>query len=864
MVVTRKTPVAPVPTASRTNSSQPLPRAAKPKTTSQLAETEKEAAQTAAKNAAAASSPKPHPKSRHKNRHHKKPPKPSSGWLDRLVYLALSLLALYAFTTCPHDPALSNPVCRSLSQYRVHVLEPYVLPPIYRALEHPSVAPYVEKAQHIERTTLRPAYQKSAPYVAAAKRAVWDRTLVPMFYTYVAPQYRKHVLPQWRKHAAPHLARAAPYVARAQHTMERTAYVLHKTYSQRVAPAVSRAYAVGKPYVIKGYHTVRPHVVAFYVVVADKAGAARRAYVDPHVVRIWEKVLELSGAGPVGSPTEQPVPVPEKEPETTAASAEDSTTEVASQTSVKATVTATPVEASSVPAPSAEEEVPVPTADASSSVVPVKASSSSVVPVEASSVVPPVEASSVASFPSDVPETTTTAAAEPEIKEAIIEDLSAASIAIQSAHGMESPVVEDILADVESLTSVSSTPTSSASVHTPIATESEPAAVDEQAEDDSELFGFLDDIGLSDEFFVDDTPFVSDIPPDSDEDIELTPDEIQKLKEQEAAEQAAAKARNTREKRADLEGRMAKSRETLGAMVNQKNKVLRKMLVGVRKAAVSKMDDPRTEVGGSVRGVRKEGDKMLAGLEGYLKKAKASKGGDSADKMDRWETVVKKVEEKLGESIQKAQSVLQAFHAEEKAQEVDEGMAIIQEVKDACSQAQGDVGLELSWLDDVTYMDWQVYHDLAKIGEDFQAEASAIQGGTHANPPVDPFLTRLEEMQTALGNLVNELVGQINALRQQAKKEFNPEPEPVEEAPPAPGAGEAGEGEDGEGEDGEQDDEEAKGEGVVKEPKEPEVSILPVPPAVEPGVVDPAQVIIGKSAEQVKEAVRIAEEHGEL
>lgn len=43
-----------------------------------------------------------------------------------------------------------------------------------------------------------------------------------------------------------------------------------------------------------------------------------------------------------------------------------------------------------------------------------------------------------------------------------------------------------------------------------------------------------------------------------------------------------------------------------------------------------------------------------------------------------------------------------------------QGMAIINEVKDSCSQAQGDVGLELSWLDDVTYMDWAIYHKLAE------------------------------------------------------------------------------------------------------------------------------------------------------
>jgi hypothetical protein len=203
--------------------------------------------------------------------------------------------------------------------------------------------------------------------------------------------------------------------------------------------------------------------------------------------------------------------------------------------------------------------------------------------------------------------------------------------------------------------------------------------------------------------------------------LQLTPAELHALQLKQAEEQEAAKARKTREERARLEGAMAKSKETLGAMVKEKNKLLRKTLVGIRKKAVARMDDPRTEVGGAVPGVRKEGDKMLAGLEGYLKKdIKVNKGGDVVERTERWESVVKRVEEKLGESIAKAQSVMQDLHVKEKAEEVEEGMAIIQSVKDACGQAQGDVGLDLSWLDDVTYLDWQVYHSIAKSQYSFR------------------------------------------------------------------------------------------------------------------------------------------------
>jgi hypothetical protein len=400
--------------------------------------------------------------------------------------------------------------------------------------------------------------------------------------------------------------------------------------------------------------------------------------------------------------------VPEKEPEPTAATAEDATTErVASETSVEATVTvAAGKTSSSAAAPSAEEEVPEPTDASASSVLDASSASSVVPPVEASTVVSEEPSSSNIEATS-TPETTP-GTIEPEMKAEIKAELSAASIALQSAHGMESPVVEEILADVHS--SVKATPTGSAVP--------EPSADELPEEDDSALFDFLGGIGLDEDFFGEEAPFVSDIAPDDDADLELTQEEIDALKAKEAVEQAAAKTRGTAEKRADLEGRMAQSIEQLPVVVAEKTRILRETLAGLRKSAVGTLDDGKTEVGGAVPSLRKEGDKLLAGLEGYLKKeaAKTKKGGDPAERAARWETIVGKVEDKLGESIHSAQGVLQAFHVEEKAKEVDEGMYIIQEMRDACSQAQGNVGLELSWLDDVTYHDWEVYHSLAKCG----------------------------------------------------------------------------------------------------------------------------------------------------
>lgn len=35
-------------------------------------------------------------------------------------------------------------------------------------------------------------------------------------------------------------------------------------------------------------------------------------------------------------------------------------------------------------------------------------------------------------------------------------------------------------------------------------------------------------------------------------------------------------------------------------------------------------------------------------------------------------------------------------------------------LKDMADAAQADVGLDYVWLEDVTYRDWQRYHDLAR------------------------------------------------------------------------------------------------------------------------------------------------------
>ncbi|KAJ7089887.1 hypothetical protein B0H15DRAFT_949132 [Mycena belliarum] len=821
MVATRKTPVAPVPPGSRTNSSAPVPRASsKPAAASNLKAPLPDAAPD--KNGDKSSPQKAQAKSRHKNRQAKKSGKPARSPLDLLLYLLLFLFGAYALTTCPADAALSNPVCRGLAQYRTHVLEPYVLPPMHRALSHPAVYPYTAAAQRALDTVQPYAVRTAVLIQPFAERAVrLARPYAKAARAQLAAQWDAHVLPPYRVHLAPHLARMQPYAAAAQRALERTAYTLHTLYTRHAKPLALRLYALAKPHVLRAYAAARPHVLNAWRVGVRRLGEARRAYVDPHVVRIWAKVLELSGkevvvvsvrddgeggvkgtavsgtttstlivaktakAAPEGVVTPV-VPVPVAE-ETAVVAPEAAVVPTASEATASAVPSETAVSLTASPKPPVgTASVPEPAASPSSTAASVETPVSSTEPST-----PPVETASAPSSSSS----STAAAVE-----------TAASVVAQSAHGMESAVVGEILASASSAPAETDAPLEPETEEPGAAPFDDPKPYSTPEEDDMASF--------FEEFDVDAIGLVTE----EEEDLALTPEEERAL----AAQAAKEKVERTKAQRAELEGRLARLSGELKATAKEKEAELRGVLAATRGRGVAKLEEGEKEVIGELR---KEGEKLMRGLEGYLKKERQGAGKDGKGREERWERVVGKVEEKLGERVANAQAWLTAVHTEEKAGEVEEGMAIIAQMRDACSQAQGNVGMDLSWLDDVTYMDWQVYHDLARIGEAFQAQASEIQGGTHADPPADPFLTRVQALQGELNALVEALVGRIAALRREAGELFSAPPEPKTPA---------------------------------VEADEPMVSVEPVvpPPPAKAGATDPESPVIGKSAEQVVEALR--------
>lgn len=224
--------------------------------------------------------------------------------MELLTRAFILWFTIYTLSVCPTDEHLQSPVCRGLSEYRRLILEPYVFPAFYRALAHPTVAPYVERVQpYAER-----AYNIAKP-IALRSQSEFNNRVVPQFKKHVVPQWNNHVVPLWNQHAAPHVQRVEqqvqPYLVKAvfeyQHRLQpRLRLVINnlQKWQRQAQPYV--ILAANKSYV--GYQKAKPYAIPVWEQakvllsrLAQFLAIQRRQYVDPHVKKIWERVIELSG-----------------------------------------------------------------------------------------------------------------------------------------------------------------------------------------------------------------------------------------------------------------------------------------------------------------------------------------------------------------------------------------------------------------------------------------------------------------------------------------------------------------------------------------------------------------------------------------
>jgi hypothetical protein len=217
------------------------------------------------------------------------------------------------------------------------------------------------------------------------------------------------------------------------------------------------------------------------------------------------------------------------------------------------------------------------------------------------------------------------------------------------------------------------------------------------SEDEGDFESFSTEIGLD-----------IDEPEDGvQEEIELTPPEES---EEEREARLKAKAEETAWKRKEITDRHTDWEYQLEDLKGEQMQIFRLALYNARKTS-AKMLKKDSSVQRGIDEFAADGDRYLRGAESYLKNLVKEK---KQDKSALWERVIQKVEDRFEKRLDEVDRKVGDWYNEVAANErtlVDKATTTVTEF---AQKAQVDLGLDYSWLDDVTVEDWTRYHDLMR------------------------------------------------------------------------------------------------------------------------------------------------------
>lgn len=692
------------------------------------------------------------------------------------------------------------------------------MPPLKSGISyaHAFAEPYISQAQpHIEPyvAPVSRAITTAKPYVVRAvsvARSVWNDTLVPLYTQTLKPYWVKAVIPRYNKYIHPRLlplikqakqyyryyvanplhiqslkaqryihtiyaTNLKPYVAKVQPHIERTINTVHVTsvktfqaYKTHAHPRIVVGWAAARPVLIRSFKQLKKFTCKFLDVggkqlkkAIKEASGLRQTYVDPQVRKIWDKVAEGTDLATPSAPTITKLSEPsvQSTQETAESIAEPTTSTVATSTTIAPAPTTTQIsDADNTPA----AESPAPT---------------------------PVEA---AEDETDAPGHAGTHTAPPA-HDTAPEVAQAAFKAGPATTDAPAPILEE--GSVE--------PTTISEPVTPV-----PLPSSADIEEDIDLDAFLNDLGVTSSAAAD-TPAETTISVQEVTTPVQTPEEV-------LAEIAA--------KREEIVNRHNEWFVRLDDGIEEETVALSKALEEWRDLKAVELEDMKKR--GVLENVQKDGEKFLKGLESFLKKAEgrsaawkitkdkqkleditvedkvaayqeefsAKKTTAKAEK-DKWETVLSKVEERFAERVSQLQVEIHQWYMgmrEKEGEEVsyhlffiwinlvtDKGVRSFQvresalRIKNLAERAQADLGLDYAWLEDVTYDDWQQYHDLVRMAEAFEQTAYGMQNNTLENAPRDPIMPLLDDLDQDTKDIVAGFQIALGKVRGDAAKVYS-------------------------------------------------------------------------------------------
>ena len=589
--------------------------------------------------------------------------KPKKGIFGRFINFAfkvsLAWLAAHSFFICQNpDKSPDSAICHTVSATHHNVLEPYAYPLIKHALSYPAIKPY---AREIE------------PYVIRLHHVLQPvaTTTVSKFSTHVVPRWNDLVIPQYHAYVTPHiqntLAHLDPYLVVVRNEYERyLAPYLHVS-----AAAAWKLQEQAQPYVIivwhksvDSYRFAKPYARPAWERFKNTAlrilaylAVYRRRFVDPHVAQMWAKIKELSG--------DKVVP-----------------------TKTKPTVT---------PEPAILDTL---TKEESSTVAAILAEEDTHSPVPASTPIPPPILSNGEKLSPEAPYVTTVT---PDVVNILGDGpTDPVDVLVPTEPEVVSPQ-EEPQTPIVAPTKQKPSPVMPSLDQTVIPTRAPKQAMPAPPvtpEDEEDLYLFSTEIGL-------DLDEPEDVPVVDDEASFIPPPE-ESNEEREA--RLKAKAEETAWKRKEITDRHTDWEYQLEDLKREQMEVFKLTLLNVRKNAVKALEyDPVIQR--AINEFAADGDKYLRGAESYLKNLVKEK---KQDKSALWERVVRKVKDKFEKRLDEVDRKVGNWFNGISENEKKLVEKVTTTVSEFSEKAQADIGLDYSWLDDVTTDDWERYHDLMR------------------------------------------------------------------------------------------------------------------------------------------------------
>jgi len=219
------------------------------------------------------------------------------------------------------------------------------------------------------------------------------------------------------------------------------------------------------------------------------------------------------------------------------------------------------------------------------------------------------------------------------------------------------------------------------------------------SEDEEDLCLFSTEIGLDldepEDVVEEGSPF---IPPTEESD-----------EEREA--RIKAKTEETAWKRKEILHRHTDWEYQLEDLKSSQMEIFKLTLYNIRKNAAKFLKED-SDIQRAISQFAADGDKYLRGAENYLKNL--VKERKKQDKGALWERVVQKVKDKFEKRLDDVDRKVGNWYNGNAKQEEGVVEMATRKVANLAEEAQADLGLDYSWLDDVTVDDWTRYHDLMR------------------------------------------------------------------------------------------------------------------------------------------------------